>query len=249
MPRNSGTSIRPRKSVGQSSAAPELSSQAAGARIGAHLARQRSESRQRLERLDAESRELDRRGVVDLLVGRARQHQLHAAQIAARRERQPRFEQARRGQRRRQRREILEAHERAAQRQALDAVGAVRHVEVHGGPGRPRAAAAHHNQVSEGRVPAAVAQLPVAREADTLVAHGGRTGAARQHDVGERKLDRAARERVILPLEPHCNVALARLRRHCLRLQQLRRDGKIDSCTPAVRQSPVYWPWRARHRQ
>ena len=163
-----------------------------------------------------------------LVVGVARQRDVDGAQIAARREREPRFEQARLRQRREERRQVLEPQEAAAQREVLDAVGIALDVDVDGRGLGPGAAGARDGDVAQRKPPRVVGALPVARQRDALETRVDGAERALQRHVGERELRGAAREHALLPLEPDGHVAAARLRRDGRRREQPRRDREID---------------------
>ncbi len=165
--------------------------------------------------------------IVDARVGVARERDVDGAQIAARRQREPRFEQARLRQRREERRQIVEAQEAAAQSEMLDAVGIAPDVDVDGGRFGPGAAGARDGDVAQRKPPGIARALPIARQRDALEARIDGAERALQRHVGQREVRRAAHEHALLPLEPHGHVAAAGLRRDRGRREQPRRDREI----------------------
>src|SRR6185436_12685786 len=113
-----------------------------GARIGADLPREAREAGGVLESIDAEALEIRGYRVVDTGVRIARQRDVDGAQVAARRQREPRLQHPRFGQRREERRQVLEPQEAAAQRDVVDAIRIAPDVDVDRCGFWPRAAAA-----------------------------------------------------------------------------------------------------------
>ena len=120
------------------------------------------------------------------------EREVDGAQVAARREREPRLEQARLRQRREERRQVLEPQEAAAQREVVDAVRVAPDVDVDGRRFGPSAAAARDGDVAQRELPRFVRALPVAGQRDALEARIDGAERALQRHVGERELDGAA---------------------------------------------------------
>ena len=164
MPRSSRHVEHAAEQVGQSSTAPSLASSRRPVRESARSWPVSPVTPgNALERLDAEPGEIGGHRVVDARVGVARERDVDGAQVAARRKREPRFEQPRLRQRREERRQIVEAQEAAAQSEMLDAVGIAPDVDVDGGRFGPGAAGARDGDVAQREPPGIARALPIAR--------------------------------------------------------------------------------------